>query len=171
MLYRVHAKRTAGFRRAGRFWPASPTLVDLDEATAAILRAEPMIDIREARPEDAPDAPAPAAVASMESLTAKLEAAEKALVETRAASESDAKALIEAMGRIEDLEASLVTFKSSNATLEDRLTRAEKALVGAQEACAKLRDENKALKSKKKDAPAPEAAPSEALANEEAKPS
>ena len=63
-------------------------LVDLDEATAAILRAEPMLDVRLARPEDAPSAPAPAAVASMESLTAKLEAAEKALAETRAAGEA-----------------------------------------------------------------------------------
>lgn len=170
MLYRVHAKREAGFRRAGRFWTAAPILVDLDEATAAILRAEPMLDVRLARPEDAPAAPAPAAVASMESLTAKLEAAEKALAETRAAGESDAKALIEAMARIEDLEASLVTFKSSNATLEDKLAKTEKALAGAQEACAKLRDENKALKSKK-GAPVPDAAPGEPAASEEAKPS
>lgn len=175
MLYRVHAKRAAGFRRAGRFWTAAPVLVDLDEATAAILRAEPMLDVREARPEDVREDQPPATKASVESLEAKIAELAADLASARASGKSDADALIESMSRIETLEASLAASEAKAkdlaatlATTERAHSAAEKALAAAQEACAKLRDENKALKSKKKDAPAPEAAPSEET---EAKPS
>lgn len=133
MLYRVHAKREAGFRRAGRFWPAAPpALVDLDEATAAILLAEPMLDVRPARGEDLASA-APAGE-SIESMRSKIAALEAELSSARSASEQ-------------------------NAT----------ALKAAQEACAKLREENKLLKSKKSPAEAPAEKSAEKPAESDAK--
>ena len=41
----VTARPNAGFRRAGRLWPATPTTVVVDDKTAKVLRAEPMLSV------------------------------------------------------------------------------------------------------------------------------
>jgi hypothetical protein len=43
----VAARQNIGFIRAGRRWGPTPTEVEVDEKTAAILRAEPMLVVVE----------------------------------------------------------------------------------------------------------------------------
>jgi DNA repair exonuclease SbcCD ATPase subunit len=160
MLYRVHAKREAGFRRAGRFWPAAPpVLVDLDEATAAVLLAEPMLDVRLANEEDLP---APAVTGdSIESLRAKVDALLIELAAAREAGKRDAEALGETMQMFDAADKELSALKSEH-------EKCAAALKSAQESCAKLREENKALKSKKDPPPSAPAPAAEAKSEDKA---
>lgn len=43
----VSARREQGFRRAGKLWPSTPTEVDVDEKTLAVLKAEPQLVVLE----------------------------------------------------------------------------------------------------------------------------
>jgi len=45
----VSARRAEGFRRAGKFWPPTPTEVDVDEKTLAVLKAEAQLVVVEAQ--------------------------------------------------------------------------------------------------------------------------
>lgn len=153
MLVRVHAKREGGFRRAGRFWPASPTVIDLDEATIALLQAEPMLDVRPAREGDVPAPSAPARGDSVESLREEIARNQDALAQARAVAEAEALRANDLQAQLRAAEDLATEEARAHDGTREKLAKAEKALASAQEACSKLREELKALRSKKADKP------------------
>lgn len=153
MLVRVHAKREGGFRRAGRFWPASPTVIDLDEATIALLQAEPMLDVRPAREGDVPAPSAPARGDSVESLREEIARNQDAMAQARAVAEAEALRANDLQAQLRAAEDLATEEAQAHDGTRDKLAKTEKALASAQEACSKLREELKALRSKKSDKP------------------
>jgi hypothetical protein len=132
MLIRVNAKSARGFYRAGMFFPEAGVVVDVDAATADLLRAEPQLDVGEPRGDEAPPAVTPLeaehaemkaalrqAVDHIEQLEATMREERRVAEVTRfdlAAAqrqhEADARALIDAASRVTKLEAENAELKA-----------------------------------------------------------
>lgn len=157
----VRALPEAGFHRAGRFWPGGEnawTEADVSAEDLAKLEAEPRLVVRHAAPD------APSAIEGLQQLLGRADAERAALAakvaELAPLADGAADAMRSLHAKIADLEAKLVASdklvteeaRAHDGTRE-KLAKTEKALASAQEACSKLREELKALRSKKGDKP------------------
>jgi hypothetical protein len=76
----VRALPDAGFRRAGRFFPQTGEIVEVDDETLAVLRAEPKLEVRDPKgaPPGTPVAGEPEHEAALREAIARIEALEAA---------------------------------------------------------------------------------------------
>ncbi len=112
-LVRVHATKEGGFRRAGRTWPtAPPVIIDVTEEELAVLRAEPMLDVRPARPGEEVTPAEQSPVAGQSAPRDELE-----------------QALAGAVAKIEQLEATCDDLRKGSAAVAGQLSAARKAIA------------------------------------------
>jgi DNA repair exonuclease SbcCD ATPase subunit len=162
----VRAEPPAGFHRAGRFWPNSWTQAEVSEEDLAKLEAEPRLSVRYGSPDD------PGALQTLRNLLeqarSERDRACTELATIAPLAERSKEAIVTLHGRIAELEAKLSNTESNFSALKSEHEKCAAALKSAQESCAKLREENKALKSKKDPPPSAPAPAAEAKSEDKA---
>ncbi len=117
----VHARAEGGRRRAGRLWPGRPVVVDVDEATLALLRADPELRVREHRGET--DEAAPVTSETIESLEARVAGLQAELAASRAAHDADADAMAKATAECEALRKQVAALEEAATAPTEKRSR------------------------------------------------